>query len=301
VIAHLFPDLLRVYGDVGNVRTLARRAADRGINAEIVDVPAGSRRLPATNLMIIGGGQDREQVTVARELERLGGQLSDLVASGTTLLAVCGGYQNLGRSYRTAVDGDLYTPGILKVRTDATRRRTRIVGPVVGEASREIAALTRVGRWAPANERRAVTIVGFENHGGRTWLEPGSRPLATVPVGSGNNGRDRTEGFLALPGADGMAGLRIGTYLHGPLLPRNPHLADLLLLAATGHADLIAEVGLVSGGAAVGAFGAELPPLDDRLDWEAHDAAVRIGLERERSCHRPLHRILAPVRGLIGF
>ena len=132
------------------------------------------------------------------------------------------------------------------------------------------------------------TVVGFENHSGRTTLAPGARELATVEIGAGNNGIDGTEGIVALPGVDGLAGLRVGTYLHGPLLPRNPHLADALIAA-----------GIARGGAQ-----ASLTPIDDLEEWRAHDRFVdRLRAARRRRERLPagLRRVVDPVRGLIGF
>jgi Predicted glutamine amidotransferase len=115
-IVHLFPDVLRFYGDGGNVGTLVSRAEARSIATSVTRVPVGAGRIPPADLVLIGGGQDREQVTVARELERLGDQLIDQVADGTALLAVCGGYQNLGVGYRTSLGEELPCPGLLPVR-----------------------------------------------------------------------------------------------------------------------------------------------------------------------------------------
>ena len=292
-IVHLFPDVLRFYGDGGNVGTLVGRAAARSIATDVVQVPVGASRIPPGDLVLIGGGQDREQVTVARELERLGDQLIELVAEGTALIAVCGGYQNLGIRYRTALGDELPCPGLLPVSTDATAGTRRLVGPVLAEVNPD---LVLGGRRAfterpvhhgadPASQR---TVVGFENHGGRTTLEPGARPFATIEIGHGNNDLDATEGVLVLPGEGGLRGLRIGTYLHGPLLPRNPHLADALLAAALAH----------------GAEPVELAPLEDRLEWTAHDAAcarLRRSAREERRIPGWAHRLVDPIRALIGY
>jgi CobQ-like glutamine amidotransferase family enzyme len=251
-IVHLFPDVLSVYGDSANVMTIARRAEARSIRTTVVQVVVGADRIPPADILLIGGGQDREQVTVARELERLGGQVIDLVAGGAALLAVCGGYQNLGVRYRTMQGEDLWCLGLLPVATDATGRRPRLVGPVVAQLHSELMSERR-SDLAP--ER---TVVGFENHGGRTVLEAGARSFATIEIGHGNNGRDRTEGVVLLPGDGGLGGLRIGTYLHGPLLPRNPHVADALIAAALSWPNRPFE----------------LKPIDDRLEWAAHDLAL---------------------------
>ena len=273
-VVHLYPDLLNVYGDAGNVRTIVVRAERRGIEVELSAVRAGASSVPPADVLLIGGGQDREQLTVARELERLGPAIRERIAEGASLLAVCGGYQNLGWSYLTAADTTIAGPGILDVRTEAGD--TRLVGPVV-------AGLTEL----PNGPSRS-TMIGFENHAGRTYLGPTARPLATVEVGRGNNGADGTEGILGLPGDDGLLGLRIGTYLHGPLLPRNPHIADALIASGLGR-----------GGAAVA-----LVPLDDTDEWRAHDRyAARSRARKRRDERFPpwLRRITDPARSLIGF
>jgi CobQ-like glutamine amidotransferase family enzyme len=274
-VVHLFPDLLNVYGDAGNVRAIVVRAERRGIEVELRAVTAGALAIPAADILLIGGGQDREQLTVARELDRLGSAIRERIAEGSALLAVCGGFQNLGWSYRTATGTTIEGPGILDVRTEAGTGR--LVGPVVAGLSE-----------LPAAMRTRTTLVGFENHAGRTRLGPTARPLATVEIGHGNNGQDASEGILALPGDGGLLGLRIGTYLHGPLLPRNPHVADALIAS-----------GLARGRPTV-----ELVPLDDADEWRAHDRFVaRTRARRHRDERLPpwLRRILDPARSLIGF
>jgi CobQ-like glutamine amidotransferase family enzyme len=273
-VVHLFPDLLNVYGDSGNVRTIVVRAQARGYEVELSAVRAGAASVPAADVLLIGGGQDREQVAVARELERLGPSIRARISDGASLLAVCGGYQGLGWSYQ-AVKGTIDGPGILDVRTVAGTKR--LVGPVVA------APLPASGSWKPDRE-----VIGFENHAGRTLLGHGARAFATVEIGHGNNGDDKTEGYLALPGEGGLGGLRIGTYLHGPLLPRNPHIADALI-----------SVGLGRGGPPV-----SLDEIDDREEWEAHDRFVtRSRTHRSREDRIPdrVSRIIDPIRSLIGF
>ena len=248
--------------------------------------------------MFIGGGQDREQETVARELGRLGNQLVDLVGEGAALLAVCGGYQNLGVRYLTSQAVELVGPGLFPISTDASGDPDRLVGAVVARISPELLTLGRAAENPVArpgasvgtgHERgQADTLVGFENHGGRTVLAAGARPLATVELGHGNNDQDSTEGVLLLPNEGGLRGLRIGTYLHGPLLPRNPHVADALIAAALGRG--------------VGAV--DLSPLDDRIEWAAHHAAVarlRRRASRDRRIPGWAHRAFDPIGALIGY
>lgn len=276
-VVHLFPDLLNLYGDLGNIRIIEWRAARRGVEVEVLAVPASAQAVPRGDLFLIGGGQDLEQAAVARSLERLGEQIRQQVTDGAALLAVCGGYQSLGWSYRSAAGVELLGPGILDVVTVAGSKR--LVGPVVGSLNAQPSAV---------DGGQPNSIVGFENHAGRTHPAHGGRPLARLEIGWGNNGEDRNEGILALPGENDIGGLRIGTYLHGPLLPRNPHLADMLLAAA-----------LARGGSQV-----TLAALDDTAEWRAHAnfaARVRAEDRRERRMPAWMHKVVDPARSLIGF
>lgn len=283
-IVHLFPDLLNVYGDGGNVRALLARCTARRIPADVITVRYADRRVPRADLYLIGGGQDREQITVARELERLGDALGEYLADSAVLLAVCGGYQNMGRLIRTR-EGDLPGPGLLPIWTDG-RPRGRLVGPIVVSAPEAVAEVGRAGSISAGVPGAERTIVGFENHGGRTFLESCASALGDVEHGFGNNGRDRGEGVIVR--STGAQPSRVGTYLHGPILPRNPHLADSLLAAALAH----------------GGRSPELQPLDDRLEWHAHEqfaARIRASDAAERRLPGWAHRVADPIRSLVGF
>jgi CobQ-like glutamine amidotransferase family enzyme len=206
-IVHLYPDLLRTYGDRGNILALAQRAAARGIDATVTHVTRGEPLPGAPNIILLGGGSDRIQSIVGPDVHARLTQLTDLVASGTILLGVCGGYQFLGRSYR-AVDGtEIAGLGLLDITTVAAD--TRIIGRT----------------WCDADLDGIQTkLYGFENHAGRTTLGANARPLARTPKGHGNNGDDGTEGAIT--------GNIVGTYLHGPVLPLNPALTDWILSRA---------------------------------------------------------------------
>jgi CobQ-like glutamine amidotransferase family enzyme len=292
VVGHLFADLLNLYGDRGNIATLVRRARWRGIDAEVRRIGADDAGLlEGVDLVFIGGGQDAQQVGVAAGLERLGPAVVEVVTAGAALLAVCGGYQNLGRSYRSDLVGDLRGPGLLDVTTDAPAGAPRNVGGVVIELVAD-SPIARAGQESAAAagfagaERR---LVGFENHSGRTLLGPGAHPLGRVVVGHGNNDTDGAEGLLALPGEGGIAGLRIGTYLHGPLLPRNPHLADFLIATAIAHARC--------DGVTV-----PLDPLPDLAEWRAHAAfEARWQAEWADRGTTRLGRLRERVQSLVGF
>jgi CobQ-like glutamine amidotransferase family enzyme len=256
VLAHLFPDRLNLYGDRGNVATLVRRAGWRGIDVEVRPVLHADDDIPAdTRILFIGGGADRDQAAITDDLVAIVPRVAECVAAGAALLAVCGGYQNLGREYRSAHAGTIPGAGFFDAWTEAPESGDRLVGGCVvalGDGS-PIAALGRESAASAGFAGQEQTVVGFENHGGRTFLGEGRLPLGRVVSGFGNNGRDGAEGIMALPDEQQGAGFQLGTYLHGPLLPRNPHLADYILACA------LAESGIT-----------RLDPLDDRDEWAAH-------------------------------
>jgi CobQ-like glutamine amidotransferase family enzyme len=232
-VAHLYPDYLNIYADRGNIAVLARRAAWRGHELEVEPIGMNDEVEPgAYDLYYVGGGQDREQALVAPDLAGKEG-LREAVEAGAALLAVCGGYQLLGRFYRERSGAELPGVGLFPLHTVAGERR--MIGDVVLDCE-----------LMPGNRR---TLAGFENHAGRTILDPGAEPLGRVVAGFGNDGESGFEGC--------RVGRALGTYLHGPLLPRNPWLADWLLAAALAHRTGAADV-------------AELEPLADVLEHRAH-------------------------------
>jgi CobQ-like glutamine amidotransferase family enzyme len=234
-LVHLYPDLMSVYGDRGNIITLVRRAQWRGFDVEVRDLSLGDR-LDAddVDLIFFGGGQDREQSVVSPDfLQQKGEAVRQAVEGGAALLSVCGGYQLLGRSYTTVDGQELPGAGLFDVRSVPGPRRH--IGNVLIETDLD------------GGTRR--TLVGFENHSGRTYLAPTMRPLGRTVVGAGNNGEDGSEGAVYQAA--------IGCYLHGSLLPKNPWLADWLLSAALRHR--LGEP-------------VALEPLDDHLEVEAHEA-----------------------------
>jgi CobQ-like glutamine amidotransferase family enzyme len=200
-------------------------------------VSVGEKLVPdAHDLLYVGGGQDREQALIANDLVAKGDGLRAALEGGAALLAVCGGYQLLGRSYRDFHGADLPGVGIFPLDTVAGERR--MIGDVLLECELE-----------PGRTR---TLAGFENHAGRTRLDPGTEALGRVIAGFGNDGESGYEGC--------RVGRAIGTYLHGPLLPRNPWLADWLLAQA-----LARRLGEAP----------QLDPLADELEGEAHAVSAR--------------------------
>jgi CobQ-like glutamine amidotransferase family enzyme len=206
-VGHLYPDYLNIYADRGNIAVFARRAAWRGHDLQVDAIGMGDAIVPgAHDLYYVGGGQDREQFLVAENLAAKAEPLIEAVRSGAALLAVCGGYQLLGRGYRGFHGEEMPGVGLLPLETVAGD--TRMIGDVLLESE-------------------LGPIAGFENHAGRTKLDEGAQPLGRVVSGFGNDGESGYEGCRLLRA--------IGTYLHGPLLPRNPRLADWLLEQALGH------------------------------------------------------------------
>ena len=231
-ICHMYPDVLNLYGDRGNVKCLQQRLRWRGIDSVVERLPIGAQaRLGDFDLVFIGGGQDFEQQVLLEDLHRgKDREIRAAIEDGIPFLTICGGYQMLGHYYET-YDGqrcdfigalDLYTVG----------SKQRMIGNY---------------KFQCGTESGGSLVVGFENHSGKTRLGSGVQPLGQVLAGFGNNGEDGTEG----------ARYRnvFGTYSHGPLLPKNPALCDFILLTA-----LQRKYGT-----------AELAPLDDTAELAAHD------------------------------
>lgn len=236
-VCALYPDLMNIYADRGNLIVLERRCAWRGIDFQLTASSIGQSFDPdAHDLFYIGGGQDRDQRLCARDLiERKGQALRDAAARGAVVLGVCGGYQLLGRSY-TLEEEQIEGVGILDLDT------VREHGPrLIGNVAIEVGGLP----GAPAS----AVLAGFENHGGRTRLAAGQAALGRVLKGHGNDGRSGMEGAVLAN--------TIGTYLHGPLLPKNAWFADWLIATALGLPP------------------AELEPLADELERETHLSALR--------------------------
>jgi CobQ-like glutamine amidotransferase family enzyme len=242
VLGHLYPDYLNIYADRGNMAVLERRAAWRGIVLDYRPISLGDTvRAGDYDLLYIGGGQDREQAMIAPDLATKAEAVANAVSDGAALLAVCGGYQLMGRFYRDRSGVELPGIGLLPVYTIAGERR--MIGDVLLEC-----------RLEPGLAR---TLAGFENHAGRTFLEEGTEPLGRVVAGFGNNGEDGFEGC--------RLGRALGTYLHGPLLPRNSWLADWLLAQALAH-----RLGEAP----------PLEPLPDEFEPDAHRVSAQRAFAR---------------------
>jgi lipid II isoglutaminyl synthase (glutamine-hydrolysing) len=241
VVGHLYPDYLNIYADRGNIAVLARRAAWRGHELEVRAISVGEPVQPGVHdLLYVGGGQDREQALVAEDLVAKADGVRAAVDGGAAVLAVCGGYQLLGRSYRDFHGADL--PGIGIFPPDTVAGATRMIGDVLLECELDPGVVH--------------TLAGFENHAGRTHLDSGAEALGRVVAGFGNDGESGFEGC--------RIGRAVGTYLHGPLLPRNPWFADWVLAQALAH-----RLGEAPA----------LEPLPDELESEAH----AVSAERART------------------
>jgi lipid II isoglutaminyl synthase (glutamine-hydrolysing) len=237
-ICYLYPRLLSVAGDRGNLFALLQRCAWRGIEYTVTEADAGEvPDFAQTDIVLLHGGQDREMTAAARDLGEKAEPLREAIETDAVVLAVCAGYQLLSHYYAPACGPPIQGIGVLDAVTEGGQKR--FIGHVAVECS--------------LNHGRARQLAGFENHSGRTWLGPGVKPLGHVIAGAGNNGQDGTEG----------ARYRevYATYMHGPVLPKNPWLADHLLSRALAHR--------------YPDFG-PLAPLPDHTEVQAQAAALRL-------------------------
>ena len=232
-ICHLYPDVLNLYGDRGNIMTLVNRLKWRGIDVSVDRVPIGeSVQLARYDLIFIGGGQDFEQELLLDDLHKgKDAQIRSAVEDGAVFLTICGGYQMLGEYYETCEGVKCSFIGAIDLHTIGGRQR-----------------MTGNCKFLCESSAGGSTVVGFENHSGKTYLGSGIKPLGKVLVGHGNNGSDGTEGVHYKN--------VFGTYSHGPVLPKNPAFCDHLLATA-----LERKYGT-----------GELAPLDDSTELAAHDA-----------------------------
>jgi CobQ-like glutamine amidotransferase family enzyme len=253
-VCALYPDLMNIYADRGNLLVLERRCRWRGIGFELSASGLGEQLdADAHHLYYLGGGQDRDQRLCAKDLAQVkAGALHAAARRGALVLGVCGGYQLLGHSY-TLDDEEIPGVGLLDVRT-VREHGPRLIGNIAIEVSlaelggRGAAPAPGTGGGASGAPAGAI-LAGFENHAGRTYLGPGASALGRVIAGHGNDGSSGLEGAAR----DGV----IGTYLHGPLLPKNSWFADWLIARALAGDP------------------AELAPLPDVLEREAHESALR--------------------------
>lgn len=258
-VAWLYPEHLNIYADRGNLLLLERRCAWRGIGWDLTPLGIGDRLDPeAHDLIYLGGGQDRDQALCAGDLvQTKAAALHAAAAAGVTVLGICGGYQLLGHEYELGAER---VPGVGLLDLRTVRGTGRLIGDV------EITVdLPRVD----GSTTGPTALAGFENHGGRTVLGD-AQPLGRVVYGQGNDGHSGFEGA--------RTGTVIGTYLHGPLLPKNVWFADELIARALGTTP------------------AQLAPLDHQLEDAAHESARRAA----RRSATPQRSPLARLRGRLG-
>lgn len=206
-LAHLYPQLLNIYGDMGNVLAIKKRCEWRGINIEIDEINIGDK-IGEHDIYFIGGGQDAQQIEVSQELQRHKRFLQDELDRMAVFLGICGGYQLMGHYYQPH-NGDKL-PGISIIDAYTVAGEKRFIGNVT----------------VHTDLVEPDTLVGFENHSGLTYLSGETTPIGKVLTGNGNNGKDKTEGARYKNA--------FGTYLHGSFLPKNPHFTDYLIELALG-------------------------------------------------------------------
>lgn len=238
-IFHLYPDAMNLYGDLGNITTLVRRMHERAIDVDLVDIKRGDKaEFKYADIIFMGGGQDRGQKAIAEDLARRGKEIKSEIEKGLVALTICGGFQLFGKYFKTR-DGEMLS-GISVFNAYTVGSDKRCIGNIVIDISEQ--------KWISGPK----TLVGFENHSGLTYLEGKTKPLGKVMIGHGNTGEKKYEGAVYKN--------CYGTYLHGPVLPKNPHFADHLILSALRRR-----------------YGnsASLKKIDDSLEITAHEAAIQ--------------------------
>lgn len=259
----LYPELMSTYGDRGNIIVLQKRCEWRGIDVEVKRLNFGFRisDLQKCNLLFMGGAQDKQQKIVSKDLRKKSNVLKKMVEEGIPGLYICGAYQFLGKYYKEA-DGTIINGlGILDLYTENPGENVdRLIGNLVANSQ-----LPAYRQARSTLNFQVKTLVGFENHGGRTFLGDGVKPLGKVLNGYGNNGEDKTEGAIYKNS--------FGSYLHGPILPKNPHFADYLLKLALEKKYRKEIV---------------LKPLNDSLEYQAQNTVLKkAGIPQVQSRNTP--------------
>jgi len=250
-ICHLYPDLMDTYGDRGNIITIQKRCQNRGVKTTISYISIGDDLKSNTyDLFFFGGGQDKAQEIVGEDLLSKSRALKESIEKGAVLLSICGGYQLLQKYFKTSDNVKIPGIGLFNAYTEASD--TRMMQNLLIEINPKLLSdIKNAYPQATNYEPPTNKLIGFENHSGKTYLEEGTIPLGTVISGGGNNGEDKLEGAVYKNA--------FGCYLHGSLLPKNPHFADFLITKA-----LEKNYGKV-----------KLKPLDDTIEWQAHKSAIQ--------------------------
>lgn len=249
-ICHLYPDLMDTYGDTGNIITLQKRCRWRGIEVSVDKISVGDPLSTSDyDLFFFGGGQDKAQIIVGKDLQGKKIFIKRLIDDGSVLLSICGGYQLLQNYFKTKEGHIIKGIGLFNTHTEGSKNR--MIQNLLIEINPQIQKnINSTYQSATNNQISTTRLIGFENHSGKTFLRKNVQPLGKVIKGSGNNGKDKTEGAVYKNA--------FGCYLHGSLLPKNPHFADYLITKA-----LERRYGKI-----------KLKPLDDTFEWQAHKEAI---------------------------
>lgn len=250
-ICHLYPDLMDTYGDKGNITAIIKRCQWRNINTSLTPISLGDTLDPEKyDIYFFGGGQDNNQIIVGRDLQSKASKIKKAVSSGSVLLSICGGYQLLQNYFKTNTGVKIPGIGLFNAYTQASN--DRMIQNLLIKINPDLGAQITSCYSSIVDRRLSIDeLIGFENHSGKTYLGQNLQPLGTVIIGSGNNDEDKTEGAIYKNA--------FGCYLHGSLLPKNPHFADYLIAKA-----LEQRYGIV-----------KLEPLDDSVEWQAHIQASK--------------------------
>lgn len=249
-IVHLYPDLFNLYADRGNIIALKRRCCWRNIKTQIKNISLNDPlKTSDADLIFSAGGQDKRQLIAAQDLQKKKTTLKKYADKGTPMLLICASYQLFGHYFKT--NKGIKIPGISIFDAYTVASLQRKVGNIVVKLNPSLNSKFQISNRKSSD----FNLVGFENHSGNTFIKKDSQTCALTQVikGFGNNGRDKTEGAVYKNA--------VGVYLHGPLLPKNPHLADWLIKTAL-------EVKYKKK--------IKLAPLDDKLEWQTHYQAARL-------------------------
>lgn len=238
-VCHLYPDIMDTYGDTGNIVAIKNRCNKRKIDVDVKNISIGDNfKQDEYDLIFFGGGQDKGQEIVTQDLAKKAESIKKSIENGVVLLSICGGYQLLQKYFETKDGKKLEGVGIFDAYTKGSDDR------MIQNLLIEINPNLDVGG-------KSKNLIGFENHSGKTYLSNTTQPLGKVIKGAGNNGQDKTEGAVYKNA--------FGCYLHGSLLPKNPHFADFLIGKA-----LERRYGKI-----------KLKNLDDEIEWQAHKQATQ--------------------------